>query len=63
MVVSGGQGETFALAGWVLLSAAIGLGFKHMTKKRFENLLKNFSISGKLLIPIKYRNCIFYSVS
>ena len=32
-------------------------------KKRSENLIKKFSISGKLLIPIKYRNCIFYSVS
>ena len=32
-------------------------------KKRFENLLKKFSISGKLLIPIKYRNCIFILLS
>jgi len=30
----------------------------------FQNQFKNFSqMTGKLLIPIKYRNCYFFSVS
>ena len=43
-----------------------GVRKKKLEKKKKEDpkiLSKKFSISGKLLIPIKYRNCIFYSVS
>ena len=32
-------------------------------KKRFRRTGPKISIAGKFLIPIKYRNCIFYSVS
>ena len=35
---------------------------KHI-KKRFRRTGPKISIAGKFLIPIKYRNCIFYSVS
>ena len=37
---------------------------KQPAKKKDPKILsKNFQLNGKLLIPIKYRNCIFYSVS